>query len=133
MCHKQGCGLIIHPLCCGLQRFKRRFSCPRCTAPHWHTLPRMRYVACIMLTNPGDLELFGVWLGCALLFASDVCCVIDMCYMGTVLIMSISRVIRFLQSSNVVVFPPQHNRTTGVCCTWMLHCGLCNCHFAGNC
>jgi len=84
VCDKPDCGFIVHPLCCGCDA--QEFSCPRCTAsPRWLTLPRMRYVACICESDVGDLDDFGVWLGCVLLFASDTCCVNDM---GTVLIIS---------------------------------------------
>ncbi len=47
--------------------------------PILYTLPRQRCVACILATCPGDSEDFGVWLGCVPLFASDACCVKDMC------------------------------------------------------
>jgi hypothetical protein len=46
---------------------------------------------------------YGVWLGCVLLLASDACC--------------FNNFIRFLKSNDVVEFPPQHGNEKKVCCT----------------
>jgi hypothetical protein len=65
VCHEPGCRLVVHQLCCGYdsQTSQRRFTCPRCSDHRVRSLPRMRYVACIVASCPGDSDAFGVWLG----------------------------------------------------------------------